>query len=62
MSAHMHGGGGAFDGQRQPGIQLLEFGNVFTVADGLAHAQPGTLAGAGIVVTVKSFSRSLAGL
>ena len=30
-------GGGAFDRQRQPVIELLEFGNLFGIADGLAH-------------------------
>jgi hypothetical protein len=76
MSAHVHGGGGAFNGQRQPVIESLEFGNVFAVADGLAHGATipvcrrfSTLPGlklypflvAGTVVTIKSFSRSVAG-
>ena len=42
MAAHMHGGGGALNGQRQPVIEMLEFGNFVTVADGLAHG--GTIA------------------
>src|SRR6185436_54713 len=35
--SYMHGGGGAFDRQRQPVIELLEFGNLVTVAHSLAH-------------------------
>jgi len=61
MSAHMHGGGGAFDRQRQPVIEMLEFGNFIAVARGFAHRQPGALVSAGLVVTVKSFRRSVAG-
>src|ERR1700748_2990313 len=78
MAAHMHGGGGTLDRQRQAIIELLEFGNFFAIAYGLAHGStitprtgfttpirrklhPWRSDAAGLVMTVKSFSRSTAG-